>query len=84
MLSDHNAFALRATYGDDLHRCQWCPADAPPARRLAPATERQAGVARGLTEGDLVCPTCAALLSADADALDEMVLDAETALTEAA
>lgn len=84
MLSDHNAFFARATYGADTHHCQWCPTSAPPARRLAPATERQAGVARGLTEGDLVCPTCAALLSADADALDEMVLDADVALSEAA
>lgn len=84
MLSDHNAFFARATYGDDLHRCQWCPTSAPLARRLAPATARQAGVARGLSEGDLVCEPCAAALSADADALDEMVLDADVALSEAA
>lgn len=71
--------ALRATYGCGVHRCSRCPDCAPPARSLAPATERQASVAHGLHEGDLVCPTCAALLSADADALDEMVLDADGA-----
>lgn len=60
------------------HRCAWCRAAASRTTRLEPATERQASVASGCGAGDLICAPCGAMFAADADALDEMVLDAET------
>lgn len=70
---------LDAIYGSDTHVCAQCPDGARPSKRLTPATERQASAADRLEAGDLICPTCAAALTADADALDEIVLDRETA-----
>lgn len=71
---------LDATYGSDTHVCAQCPDGARPSKRLDPATERQASAADGIEAGDLICPTYAAMLTADADAIDAMVLDRETAV----
>jgi hypothetical protein len=69
--------ALNAHYGSATRRCAFCEAT---HRTLTPASARQASVVHeGVTEGDLLCGTCAALLTADADAIDALVLDRETA-----
>ena len=65
---------------EPAHRCEFCGAR---ATKLTPATERQARAARALDVGALLCPTDAANLTADADARDEMVLDAEVAKADA-
>lgn len=71
--------SLDSIYGRGNHVCAQCPDGARPSKRLDPATERQASAANGLDAGDLICPTCAAALTADADAIDEIVLDREAA-----
>ena len=73
--------SARATYGDDAHRCAFCSARQTSRDPLTPATARQALVS-GVAEGDLLCTVCDAGFTADADARDEMVLDAEIAKAE--
>ena len=73
---DHD-LSLRSTYGDGDHSCEHCG-----ARHVAlePITARVAETTTHLREGDLCCRTCRTGLRQDADAIDAMVLDRETAV----
>lgn len=57
------------------HACEHCGAHA----ALEPITARLASVTRHLREGDLCCTACRTGLRQDADAIDAMTLDRETA-----
>lgn len=76
---DHG-LSLRSVYGCGDHACEHCGARA----ALEPITARLAQTTRHLREGDLCCTSCRTGLRQDADAIDEMTLDAETAAQVAA
>lgn len=75
----HHDPALRATYGDGTHHCVRCNDS---RALLTEASARQARDNAWLCAGDLLCAPCDAALTADAEAVDEMVLDAEAAKAE--
>jgi hypothetical protein len=77
---DHD-LSLRSTYGCGDHSCEHCGAR---GKALEPITARVAHVTTHLREGDLCCTSCRTGLRQDADAIDAMVLDRETAAQVAA
>lgn len=76
MIAGHD-LSLRSVYGDGDHSCEHCG-----ARHVAlePITARVAETTTHLREGDLCCTSCRTWLRQDADAIDAMVLDRETAV----
>ncbi len=74
-----DSLLLRSTYGCGDHSCEHCG-----ARHVAlePITARVAETTTHLREGDLCCTSCRTGLRQDADAIDAMVLDRETAVAE--
>ena len=77
---DHD-LSLRSTYGCGDHACEWCGVT---GKALEPITARVAATTTTLREGDLCCTSCRTGLRQDADAIDEIVLDRETAAQVAA